>query len=277
MHLLREEIADLGQKLTKATDDLKVRLDANIENASKEIAANVDRIGARFDGNIQTASSEMAANIERIGDRFDSSVGRAEEGLKSAISVASEEFEKNVRIISEELHLQRELADEKAKALIDYAMKQLDATIEKRVAAIHAQTSSLIDEKVAGLRKSLSEAAQEQKEAFVRNASIAVGSALLVAVASVISKKISNSPIDALTVFRIVLGMLTIGGAASLAFRIFRRYRSRSSVEKDVIKLVIHDVGIIHPRGVGFHVGVLILAGGIWLLLTLQPTLFGFS
>ena len=210
-----------------------------------------------------------------LGARLDSAVAKAEAGLKASILTASEEVQKNIKIASDELHTHRGLTKDEVKTLVDYACTKFDETIEKRVAEIRSQTSALIDEKVSGLRKSLSEAAQEQKKAFVRNATIAVGSAMAVALLSIVSKRLSASPFDALAVFRIVLGMLAVGGAASLAFRLFRRYRKRSDEERNLIKVVVHDVGIIRPRGVGFHLVVLLVVTLLWLLLIVNPTVIG--
>ncbi len=141
---------------------------------------------------------------------------------------------------------------------------------------IKSQASILIDDKLASFRKSLSEAAAEQKRVSMRNAAVAVGSAIVVALVSITSKKMSNSPFDALTVFRIVLGMFAAGGAASLLYRLFLRYKTKSELERDAIKVIISEVRMLNPKGFAFQAAVLLVALTTWLILALKPELLGF-
>jgi hypothetical protein len=255
---LKDEIADLGDTLDRSiktgTSELQKKLDLNINTASRELSANVDRIGARFDV----------------------TVAKAEEGLKATVETASLALEKNIRILSSEIHAQRSLTKEDVIHLIDYANQKFDQTIERRVIEIKSQTSALIDDKLTSIRKSLSEAAAEQKKVFLRNAAIAVGSAIIVAIVSISSKKLSNSPLDALTVFRIVLGMFAAGGAASLLYRVFLRYKTKSEVERDAIKIIISDVRMLNPKGFAFQAAILLLAISLWIVLSIKPELLGF-
>jgi hypothetical protein len=257
MNLLKEEIADLGKTLDRA-----------VANGSSELQQ-------KLDASIELASREVATNVDRIGSRLDQSIARAETGLKASIAEASQELQKNIRVVSEELHSHRVLTKDEIKGLIDYACMKMDATIENRVAEIRTQTSALIDEKVSGLRRSLTEAALEQKRAFVRNAYIAVGSATFVAAVSIASKKLTASPFDALAVYRIVLGVLVVGTATSLAFRLIKKFQERSEAERDLVKVVIHDIGMINPRGVGVHLVLLFVCIVLWLMLLLQPESLG--
>jgi len=258
MNFLKDEIEDLGKTL-----------DRSIKTGTAELQK-------KLDNNIQTASAELAVNVDRIGIRFDVTVAKAEEGLKSTVQTASAELEKNIRILSSEIHAHRSITKEDVIQLIDYATDKFDAAIEKRVLEIKAQASSLIDDKLASIRKGLSEAAAEQKKVFLRNASIAVGSAIIVALVSITSKKFSNSPFDALTVFRIIFGMFAAGGAASLVYRIFLRYKTKSELERDAIKVIISDVRMLNPKGFAFQAAVLLVAVTIWLILTIKPGLLGF-
>lgn len=252
---LKDEIADLGDTL-----------DRSIKTGASELQKKLDL-------NINTASRELSANVDRIGARFDVTVAKAEESLKATVETASIALEKNIRILSSEIHAQRSLTKDDVMQLIDYASQKFDQTIEQRVLEIKSQTSGLIDEKVASIRKSLSEAAAEQKKVFLRNAAIAVGSAIVVAVVSISSKKLSNSSFDAVTVFRIVLGMFAAGGAASLIYRLCIRYATRSPDEQNLIKVVLADVRVLNPKGFLAHTAFLIIIITIWVMLGFFPEL----
>lgn len=210
----------------------------------------------------------LAPSIEQFGNRMDTTAAKT-------VAEASVQAEKNILLLSSELGDHRKEFEASGRRLIEYAHQCFDASVEKHVAAIKAQTSALIDEKVSAMRKSLSEAAEEQKRVFLRNASIAVGSAVIVAFISIVAKNVSNTPLDALSVFRIVLGMFAAGSAASLLYRLFLRYKTKSAMERDTIKVVLSDVAVLSPRGVRFHAVVLLVVTAFWLLLLMNPGVLG--
>jgi hypothetical protein len=254
---------------------LKGDIDHLGETLNESVGKGVGELQKGLDRNIQTASRELSTNIAQIADRWDRSIVNVESGLKSAVENASEALGQNIKSLSDEINRHRNLTKEDVTALIDYACGKIDATLDRRVREVTEQVSALIDVKVSALRTNLSEAAVEQKRVFLRNALIAVGSALAVAGFSIATKRFSNTPLDALAIYRIVFGAFAAGGTVSFGYRFFTRYRKQDKTRRDLVKVLSGDAHVFSPKGLFAHLGLLVLGGALWLVLALRPEWFG--
>ena len=249
-------------------DHLGDTLNSTVEKGAVELQKGLDK-------NIKAASLELSANIWQIADRLDQTVLNVESGLKSAVENASSALGQNIKSLSEEVNKHRNLTKEDITKLIDYACEKFDATIDRRLQETTARISTLVDEKVATMRKNLSEAAFEQKRVFVRNTLVALGSAIGVGLISIAAKRYLNTPFDGLSVFRIVLGALAVGGIISFVYRIVIRYQKKSEAERNISTILLGDSGIFSPKGLLFHLVFLFIGVVLWLLLAFKPEWFG--
>lgn len=204
---------------------------------------------------------------------FKEEIAQFGETVDISIQKASAEIQSHIDGVGAELNKQRTLTKSDVQDLIDYAGNRFGAVIDERVSKARAEIASLITEKVSELRLELTEAASEQKRTAIRNALIAISSAIVIGLLSLGYRKILHGDIDLLTVFRAVLAAAAFGHIVWIGQRYLSRYLSMNRTQKSVFLAGSQYLGAFRPKGAAGHLVVFILLVAAWIALNFWPQL----
>lgn len=187
--------------------------------------------------------------------------------VDASIQKASAEIQRHIDKVGDDLNQQRTLTKSDVKELIDYAAASFGEAIDARVQTAKVEIASLVSEKVSEVRKELTAAANEQKQSAVRNATIAIGTAVAIGVLSVGYRKYLHGEIDLLFVFRATLGALAAGHVVWIAQRYISRYVGLNKTQRSLVITGAQFFGALRPKGVIGHLLVLSIIAICWLTL----------
>ena len=188
------------------------------------------------------AASEAA--VERAGDR-----------LGEVVDNASQAIDLKLDKISQELHNQRSMTKGDVHELVDYAADKLSVVLDERIAVMRREITELVQEKTEYFKAEIDsffiqrqqDLARERRRLVV-NIVLAAGAALSVGAVSLFYKGIPEW--DLLTVFRVVLAALAGGYGVWLAVSILRRWLVMSEHRKDMVFLAARYWGWLQPASV---------------------------
>src|SRR3546814_9609161 len=100
--------------------------------------------------------------------------------FKEEIEHFGERLENAVKKAGHEFSSQRQLTKEDMQQLIRYAADQFGTVLDERIEKARDETRQLIQTQIVEIREQLTEAANEQKRATIRNASVAIGTTIIV-------------------------------------------------------------------------------------------------
>lgn len=184
--------------------------------------------------------------------------------VDSSIQKASIEIQTHIDRIGATINAQRALTAHDIEKLIDYAADAFGDSIDKRVAAAKEQIAELVTEKIGEVRAELTAAANEQKRTAVRNASIAITSAIGIGVLSLGYRQFLHGEIDLMFVFRAVLGALAVGHLVWVVQHYVARYVELNRTQRSILMASARYVGILRPKGAWGHLLVLALLLMAW-------------
>lgn len=144
-----------------------------------------------------------------------------------------------------------------AKELIDYAAARFGEVIDAKIDKLKAETDRLITEKLTEVRKEMSEAADIQKQSAIRNLAIALFSAVLVGIVSVLYRRYVSGDMDLYVVFRSFVLALAVGHGIWLVSKGISNYVNASKLKKDAAFYASQYLGVFQIRGVAGHLVVL--------------------
>lgn len=198
--------------------------------------------------------------IEHFGDTVDRSIQKA-----------SAEIHVHIDSLGSEINKQRSMTRADVEMLIDYAAHRFGSVIDEKVSSARAEIGVLVTEKLAELRGELSAAATEQKRTAVRNASVAVGSAVFIGLLSLAYKKMLHGEIDLFTVFRSVLAAAAAGHLVWLVQRNLSKYFLMNRTQKSVFVVGAQYLGVFTPKGAMGHLALLVALLTGWAALSFWP------
>ncbi len=213
-------------------------------------------------------ASESA--IERAGDKLGdvvrTGIAGASGELRQVVTEASREVDAKLERISDELHNQRSFTKSDVKELVDYASEKLAATIDQRVQVMKSEIATLVDERVEYFKAEVDsffvrrqqDLARERRR-LLANVLIAVSASILMGVVSLMYQRVAQYHLDLYALFRILFASLIGGYGAYLVISLFRKYRSMSEHEKDVVYVSMRYWGVLRPESLFGHMVLLLL------------------
>lgn len=184
--------------------------------------------------------------------------------VEKSIEKASTELAHHVDNIGTQLNVQRTLTKSDVEKLIDYAAERFGASLDLRVQNAKSEIAALVTDKVAEVRRELTASADEQKQTAIRNASIAIGTAVVIGLLSLGFRKYLHGEVDLFFVSRVVLGALAAGHAVWLARNYLARYVGLNKTQKSLLITGTQYFGVLRPKGVLGHLVLLGLVAVCW-------------
>lgn len=202
--------------------------------------------------------------IDKAGEKLSATVREGVElvsrELREIVSDASREVDAKLDKISEELHNQRQFTKADVKELVDYAAERLGTTLDARMAAMRAEITQLVQEKVEYFKNEVDaffvkrqrDIARERRR-LVANVAIAVVAAFAMGWVSLVYQRVLGGTMDLFGVFRAVFVALAGGYGVYLLVSAFRRWRQMSEHRKDLVFLTLRYWGFLKPESLAGH------------------------
>jgi hypothetical protein len=220
--------------------------------------------------------------IDRAGERLSEVMGDgvrlAGRELREVVESASREIDAKLDKISEELHSQRQFTKDDVRELVDYAGERLSVVLDERIAVMKREISELAREKTEYFKSEVDaffiqrqrDLARERRR-MVLNIVLALAASVGVAVVGLWYKGfIGGEQVDMFTVFRIVLAALTGGYGVYLVVNLLTRWLRLSEHRKDMLFLAARYWGVLRPASL-FGTSVLLVLSALVLLLLAFP------
>lgn len=177
--------------------------------------------------------------------------GRLEEAIKKA---------------GHEFSSQRQLTKEDMQQLIRYAADEFGAVLDQRIEKARDEAKLLIQSQIVEIREQLTEAANEQKRATVRNASVAIGATIIVALLSLLYNRFFHGEMNLIDIFRSIFLALVAGYGAWLVYRYTHSYFQAPRFKRNAIIVGVRYFEVLKPKGAIGHLLAFALIICLWLL-----------
>lgn len=191
--------------------------------------------------------------------------------LDSSIQKASTEIQGHIDVIGSEISKQRTLTKDDIKEIVDYSADVFGKVIDTRIEKVKAEAATLVTEKLNEIRLQLSEAANEQKQVAVRNATIAVSAAIIIGVISLLYKKFLHGEVDLITIFRVALFAFACGHIIWLVAKYVTSYLQASKAKRNIIFVGAQYLGVFKFRGASAHALLFLVVAVLWATLNFWP------
>lgn len=191
--------------------------------------------------------------------------------VEKSIENASQQIQQHIDSIGSEVSKQRSLTRQDIEQLIDYAAEKFGQAVDHRIEKAKLETAALITEKLNEVRSQLSDAAMEQKQAAVRNATVGVLAAVGIGLLSLLYKRALHGELDLLAIFRTTVLAITFGHGVWLAIRYVTEYRNFSPQRKNLLLAGGQYFGVFNARGMLGHIVLFVSMGLTWALLNYWP------
>jgi hypothetical protein len=213
----------------------------------------------------EVLSSVVREDIKPV---IQDSIKEAEGAISRVIGETSKHLDEKIDRVADEIHNQRNITKQEIEELIDYAAIKFSRVIDERVTNLRQQVSDLVDDKARQLKDELENAAVRSRRQLWMNASVAVGTSASIALVAVLYRKLGNNEIDLFTTFRIIFMSMTLGSAALLVVKLWRRYDALNAGSKNMIQVVVGYAGMFRPNRAGGLFALTFVLALIWALLT---------
>lgn len=195
---------------------------------------------------------------------------------EGAVKLAGQQLNDTVRQISNELHEQRKFTKDDIRELVDYAADRFGQSLDLRIEKLRSESSQLVTQKIAQVRTELTEAANQQKRVALRNATVAVGSSLLVGMVSLFYRKYLHGDLDLMDVFRSSMLAMAVGYTLWLLFKHIGTYLQSSRLKRNAIVAGLGYLDVLRPKGAIGQVVILVMMVGIWVAATFSSAILAF-
>jgi cation transport ATPase len=186
--------------------------------------------------------------------------------FKEEIEHFGSRLEEAVKKAGHEFSSQRQLTKEDIEQLIRYAADVFGAALDQRIEKARDEARHLIQSQIAEIREQLTEAANEQKKATVRNASVAIGATIIVGMLSLFYNRYFHGEMNLIDIFRSFFLALVAGYGAWLIYRYTHSYFQAPRFKRNAIILGVRYFEVLKPKGALGHLLALALIVCLWLL-----------
>lgn len=198
---------------------------------------------------------------------FKEEIAQFGETVDGSIQKASKQIQVHIDSIGKELNNQRALTKADIEALIDYSAEKFGKAIDQRISTAKLEIATLVTEKVAEVRTQLSQAADEQKQTAVRNATVAVCAAVTIGIISLIYQRYFHGQTNLLTVFRVAIAAIGCGHAIWLSQKYVANYILLPKSKRNMLIIGAQYFGVLKPKGALGHIFLLLFFAALWALL----------
>ena len=196
--------------------------------------------------------------------------------FKEEIEHFGERLENAVKKAGHEFSSQRQLTKEDMQQLIRYAADQFGTVLDERIEKARDETKQLIQTQIVEIREQLTEAANEQKRATIRNASVAIGATIIVGMVSLFYNRYFHGEMNLIDIFRTLFLSLAAGYAAWLVFRYSQSYFQAPRFKRNAIILGVRYFEVLKPKGAIGHLLAFALIICLWLLFNYSDSIKAF-
>lgn len=196
--------------------------------------------------------------------------------FKEEIEHFGERLENAVKKAGHEFSSQRQLTKEDMQQLIRYAADQFGTVLDERIEKARDETRQLIQTQIVEIREQLTEAANEQKRATIRNASVAIGATIIVGMVSLFYNRYFHGEMNLIDIFRSLFLALAAGYAAWLIFRYSQSYFQAPRFKRNAIILGVRYFEVLKPKGAIGHLLAFALIICLWLLFNYSDSIKAF-
>lgn len=196
--------------------------------------------------------------------------------FKEEIEHFGERLENAVKKAGHEFSSQRQLTKEDMQQLIRYAADQFGTVLDERIEKARDETRQLIQTQIVEIREQLTEAANEQKRATIRNASVAIGATIIVGMVSLFYNRYFHGEMNLIDIFRSLFLALAAGYAAWLIFRYSQSYFQAPRFKRNAIILGVRYFEVLKPKGAIGHLLAFSLIICLWLLFNYSDSIKAF-
>lgn len=196
--------------------------------------------------------------------------------FKEEIEHFGSRLEEAIKKAGHEFSSQRQLTKEDMQQLIRYAADQFGNALDQRIEKARDEAKHLIQSQVMEIREQLTEAANEQKRATFRNASVAIGATIIVGLLSLLYNRYFHGEMNLVDIFRSLFLALAAGYAAWMAFRFVQSYFQAPAIKKNAIIVGVRYFEVLKPKGAIGHLLAFALIVCVWLLLNYSDSIRAF-
>lgn len=196
--------------------------------------------------------------------------------FKEEIEHFGERLEGAIKKAGHEFSSQRQLTKDDMQQLIRYAAEQFGTVLDERIEKARDEAKHLIQSQIVEIREQLTEAANEQKRATVRNASVAIGATIIVGMVSLFYNRYFHGEMNLIDIFRSLFLALVAGYAAWLVFRYTHAYFQAPKFKKNAIILGVRYFEVLKPKGAIDHLLAFSLIVCLWLLFNYSDSVRAF-
>ncbi len=183
------------------------------------------------------------------------------------INLLGKRIEEAIGKASDEISKQRGLTKVDLEELIVFASVQFGDALDQRIEKAKHETGELISAKLTEFKTQLSDAAEKQKKATIRNATVGVCGAILVSVISLLTKKSGADGFNAIDVYRTVMAAIAGGYLAAIIFKFARTYLETPEIKKNSIIAGASYIDALKPKALGPHLVIFATALLGWAIL----------
>jgi len=194
---------------------------------------------------------------DQINPMIQGAIKQAGTELNSVVRKAGDQIEASIKILSQEVHSQRQLTRDDLIYLIDYTAEKLAKTIDDRMLQAKVEASSFLTEKISQLKTELEDAAVKSRKTLYTNVAISIFGAFAMAVVGIIYKKISIGDIDIFTAFRVLLLSMATGTGIFSILKAINNWVALNKNKKNIATVAINHLSVFRPNGA---IGLFLLA-----------------
>ncbi|HEU4709191.1 MAG TPA: hypothetical protein VFS17_07765 [Methylophilaceae bacterium] len=196
--------------------------------------------------------------------------------FKEEIEHFGSRLEEAIQKAGHEFSSQRQLTKEDMQQLIRYAAEQFGEALDQRIEKARDEAKHLIQSQIVEIREQLTEAANEQKRATFRNASVAIGATIIVAMVSLFYNRYFHGEMNLVAIFRSLFLALAAGYAVWMVFRFIQSYVQAPKFKKNAIILGVRYFEVLKPKGAIGHLLAFLLIICVWLMLNYSDAIKAF-
>jgi histone H3/H4 len=196
--------------------------------------------------------------------------------FKEEIEHFGSRLEEAIKKAGHEFSSQRQLTKEDMQQLIRYAADQFGSVLDQRIEKARDEAKHLIQSQIIEIREQLTEAANEQKRATVRNASVAIGATLIVGIFSLFYNRYFHGEMNLVDIFRSLFLALAAGYGAWMVFRFTQSYFQAPKFKKNAIIVGVRYFEVLKPKGAFGHLLAFGLIICLWLLFNYSDSVKAF-
>ncbi|WP_333710708.1 hypothetical protein [Malikia spinosa] len=187
--------------------------------------------------------------------------------FKEEIDDVGGRLEKAIKQASEELHAQRRLTSVELKDLIEFASQKFGEAVDSRIEKAKHEASDLITVKLNEFKSQLTDAAEQQKKATLRNVTVGVCGAVIVSVVSLITKSDGQNGISAIDFYRATMAAIAGGYIFSTAFKFVKKFLESPEMKKNSVIAGAAYIDLLKPKALGPHFVIFVAAIIGWVIL----------